>query len=90
MKFASARLRRLYESGSSRQIDPAHVARIRRILHDLDSAQKPQDLSRPGYRLHALKGAHLGYWSVRVSGNWRVRFRFVDSEAVDIDLIDYH
>lgn len=90
MKFASARLRKFYESGNSRQINPAHAARIRRILYDLDFAQKPQDLSRPGYRLHALKGAYLGYWSVRVSGNWRIRFRFADSEAVDIDLIDYH
>ena len=29
-------------------------------------------------------------WSVRVSGNWRVVFRFEDGEAVDVDLIDYH
>ncbi|MDE0533946.1 MAG: hypothetical protein OXI01_21230 [Albidovulum sp.] len=28
--------------------------------------------------------------SVRVSGNWRVVFRFEDGEAVDVDLIDYH
>ena len=31
-----------------------------------------------------------GLWSIRVSGNWRVVFRFVDSEAVDVDLVDYH
>ena len=28
--------------------------------------------------------------SVRVTGNWRVVFRFEDNEAVDVDLIDYH
>ena len=31
-----------------------------------------------------------GLWSVTVSGNWRVVFRFEDSEAVDVDLVDYH
>ena len=30
-----------------------------------------------------------GLWSTRVSGNWRAVFRFEDSEAVDVDLVDY-
>ena len=29
-------------------------------------------------------------WSVRVSDNWRIVFRFEDGEAVDVDLVDYH
>lgn len=41
-------------------------------------------------RLHPLKGDRAGQWSVRVSGNWRVVFRFEDGEAVDVDLVDYH
>ena len=44
----------------------------------------------PGYRLHPLKGDRRGQWSVNVSGNWRIVFRFVDGESVDADLIDYH
>ena len=32
----------------------------------------------------------VGLWSIRVSGNWRVVFRFEDNEAVDVDLVDYH
>ena len=44
----------------------------------------------PGYRLHPLRGDRRGQWSVRVSGNWRIVFRFVEGEAVDVDLIDYH
>lgn len=31
-----------------------------------------------------------GLWSIRVSGNWRVVFRFKEREAVDVDLVDYH
>ena len=41
-------------------------------------------------RLHPLKGDCEGRWSVRVSGNWLVVFRFEDGEAMDVDLIDYH
>ena len=47
-------------------------------------------MNRPTYRLHPLKGDRQGQWSVRVSGNWRIVFRFVDGEAVDVDLADYH
>ena len=39
---------------------------------------------------HPLEGDRAGQWSVCVSGNWRVLFRFEDGEAVDVDLIDYH
>ena len=41
-------------------------------------------------RLHPLRGDRRGQWSVRASGNWRVVFRFVNGEAVDVDLVDYH
>ena len=32
----------------------------------------------------------MGQWSMSVSANWRIVFRFADGEAVDIDLVDYH
>jgi proteic killer suppression protein len=47
-------------------------------------------MDRPGHRLHQLSGNRRGTWSVRVSGNWRITFRFHSEEAVDIDLEDYH
>ena len=53
-------------------------------------ARKPSDLDLPGYRLHLLKGGLKGYWSISISGNWRVIFRFEDGDAYDVDLIDYH
>ena len=49
-----------------------------------------QERGRARFRLHPLKGDRAGQWSVRVSGNWRVVFRFEDGEAVDVDLVDYH
>ena len=78
-----------FERGDARRIPPAMAPRIRRILSDLDAAVQPADMNLPGYRLHPLAGDRRGQWSVRVSRNWRVVFRFRDGEAVDVTLIDY-
>jgi proteic killer suppression protein len=56
----------------------------------LNRAQAVGDLDLPGYRLHALKGDRKGYWSMTISGNWRIVFRFENGEALEIDLVDYH
>ncbi len=55
----------------------------------LQGARAPWDIDRPGWLLHPLRGNLLDYWSVRVSGNWRIVFRFEDGEAVEIAPIDY-
>ena len=90
MKITHAGLRRIYERDDAHGVNLNHVLRIRRILAELDDAQKPQDLDWPGFRLHPLTGDLRGFWSVRVSGNWRIVFRFVDKEPVDVNLVDYH
>ena len=55
-----------------------------------DDAAAPQDLNLLGYRLHPLKGALKGFWSVTVRANWRIIFRFEETDAFDVELIDYH
>jgi len=59
-------------------------------LGHLDRARHPSDLDLPGYGLHPLKGDLKGMSSVSISGNWRIVFRFVDGDAFDVDLVDYH
>ena len=76
--------------GDARQLDPRLVPRIRRVLLLLDEATEPRNMDLPGFRLHSLKGDRAGQWSVSVTGNWRIVFRFADGEAVDVDLLDYH
>lgn len=60
------------------------------MLAHLDSATEPSDVDLPGYRLHPLKGDLKERWSVTISGNWRITFRFVEGAALDVDLTDYH
>jgi len=52
--------------------------------------QIDQNMALPGHQLHPLKGNLAGLWSVSVSGNWRIVFRFEDGTAHDVELIDYH
>ena len=48
------------------------------------------DKGNPGLYLHQLKGKDHGVWSVRVSGNWRITFRFEGPDAIDVNYEDYH
>ena len=88
--FRHRGLKRLYERGETGQVRADQLRRIEDILGRLDSAASPQVMNLPGYGLHPLKGDLRGYWSVKVSGNWRIIFRFQDGDALDLDLIDYH
>ena len=90
MKIARKGLRRFHEHDDARGLNPAHVERIRRILTVLQDAQGPSNVDLPGWRLHRLHGDMHGQWSIRVSGNWRIVFRFEGTEAVSVDLVDYH
>lgn len=64
--------------------------RLTEILSVLEAASTIEEANIPGYRLHQLSGDRKGFWSVRVTGNWRVIFQFEEGKALDIDLIDYH
>ncbi len=83
-------LRALHERDDPAPLPAGLVARLRRILFRLQDATHPGSAAAPGFRLQRLKGGREGQWSVRVTGNWRVVFRFEDGEVVDVDLIDYH
>jgi proteic killer suppression protein len=89
--FRHKGLKRLYEAGERRDILAALAEKIADVLLAIDEATRPGDVGLfPGWRLHPLKGDLKGFWSVSVSGNWRVVFRFEKGDAFDVDLIDYH
>ncbi len=83
-------LRRLYDNDDRRGLDAGHVEKIARVLARLNRAAQPGHMDLPGWRLHPLKGDLAGFWSVTISANWRVVFRFEDGDATDVDLVDYH
>ena len=88
--FIHKGLERFYKTGKSSGIQAKHAKRLRLILTNLDQAESPSDMDLPGLRLHELKGRRKNIWSVSVSGNWRVTFRFIGRDAEMVNYEDYH
>jgi proteic killer suppression protein len=88
--FRHKGLKRFFESGSVAGIQAAHARRLRMQLVALDTAQTIEDMDIPGFRLHLLKGADQGRWSITVNANWRLTFEFRDGNAYVLDYEDYH
>ena len=78
------------------------TSRVRRFPHDIrrialrkldviNAAHQLMDLrSPPGNRLEALKGDLQGYYSIRVNEQWRLIFEWIDGNAHNVELVDYH
>lgn len=90
LSFRHKALRRLYEEDDRAKLPPDLVERIADILAALDAATGPDDLNRPSFRLHALKGDRKGQWAVVVRANWRIVFAFAGADVIDVDFLDYH
>ncbi len=84
-------LRIFYETGNAKGLPADQVPKIRRILTAIDEANEPWEVGLfPGWRLQPLVGDLEGFWSVTVTGNWRIVFRFEDGNASELDYLDYH
>jgi proteic killer suppression protein len=84
-------LRLLWEKNNPSKLPAEHVDKIKRILSALNPAKTLDPIRAiPGYKLHSLSGELKGFWSVWVTGNYRIIFRFEEGNACDINYIDYH
>jgi proteic killer suppression protein len=93
VRFRHKGLRQLHEDGNAKGVPSAMADKLRKLLFALETADALEQLRRfPGWKLHPLKGDLKGAWSLTVSGNWRLIFRYEEQSntASDIDLIDYH
>ena len=88
--FIHKGLQKLYEKGSTAGIQKKHEKRLQLILTNLDQAEVPEDMDLPGLFMHKLKGDRQDIWSVRVSGNRRVTYRFVGRDVEIVNYEDYH
>lgn len=90
LSFKHKGLENFFLSGSKSGIQAEHASKLRLILGRLNAATHPQDMNLPGLRLHELSGRRKGTWSVSISGNWRITFRFDGEDAEIVDYEDYH
>ena len=88
--FKNKLLEKLLKQGSTKGIPKELEKRLRIRLAVIDSATTLDEIKIPGYDLHQLKGNRQGTWSIKLSGNWRITFRFEGGNAQDVDIEDYH
>jgi proteic killer suppression protein len=88
--FKNKSLENLFKENFNKGVPANLENKIRIRLEVIDSALIVEDIRLPGYDLHELKGDRKGTWSIKVSGNWRITFKFEDGDAYDVNLEDYH
>lgn len=89
--FADSHTRELFITGRSKRLPPQIVRRARRKLEYVDLAERLDDLRvPPGNRLHKLVGDRKGQHAIAINDQWRICFQFVDGDAYDVEITDYH
>lgn len=90
--FRHKGLRLLWEKGDGIKLPTDQVTRIERMLNVIDAAQLlPQDFEvYKNWNLHKLSGKWKGFRALKVTGNYRIVFRFEGQNAYEIDYLDYH
>jgi len=89
--FADRQTQELYITGSSKKLPADIVPRARRKLEYIDLASQLEDLRvPPRNKLHQLRMDREGQHAIRVNDQWRICFRFIDGDAFDVEITDYH
>ena len=89
--FRCRETEKVWQGQSSRKFPGDVQNRALRRLRQVDASLTLEDLKRPpGNRLELLKGNRKGQFSIRVNEQWRICFRWVDGDAFDVEIVDYH
>lgn len=90
LSFRHKGLERFFMAGQTDGIRPDHAKRLRSVLLRLEAARIPKDMNLPGLRLHQLSGNLTDFYSVSISGNWRVICRFDGNDVCEVNYLDSH
>ena len=89
--FANRRPQELYLTGKAKRFPVDIARRAARKLEYVNLATRLEDLkSPPGNRPHALEGDRKGQYAIAINDQWRVCFQFVDGDAYEVEVCDYH
>ena len=89
--FADRHTHESYATGRSKRFPQEITRRELRKLEYIDLATGLIDLKvPPSNRLHELERDRKGQFSISVNDQWRICFRFLDGDAYDVELTDYH
>lgn len=83
-------LRKFWSTGNTKGLNSAWFPRLQIIMDALEAADDPEEMNFPGMHFHALRGDLTGFYSVRLTGNYRVIFQHDGDGFVLVDIVDYH
>jgi len=83
-------LRLYFEDGNGSKLPHEQLTKIARILTALDAISSEDDIKALGSGIHKLSGNMKDFWSIKVSANYRIIFRFEAGDVFDVDYLDYH
>jgi proteic killer suppression protein len=90
ISFKDKELRNCYLRNGCEKVKTDLQRRVLRKLDWINTATCIEDLRNLPSNIHDLKGEYLGFSAISVSGAWRLIFRFVDGNAYDVELLQYH
>lgn len=89
--FSHKGLQELFTNGKTKRLPQEITNKINKLLAMIDNAEVITDLAAPSNRLHKLKAPpYRGYWSIDVTGNYRIIFEFSNGKATNLNYIDTH
>ena len=89
--FADKNTHDLFVTAKSKKFQPDILIRAVRRIEYIDLATCLDDLKvPPSNHLHALKDDRTGQYSIAINDQWRICFRFIDGDAYDVEIADYH
>jgi proteic killer suppression protein len=89
--FSHKGLKELFTNGKTSKLPQERLGKIKKILTVIDSAESLNDLNIPAFRLNPLKAPPFkGYWSIDVTGNFRIIFEFENGKAKNLNYLDTH
>ena len=89
--FSNKETQRFFVKGASKRLPPDLIKRALRRLEYIHLATNINDLKvPPSNRLHALTGDRQGQYSISINDQWRICFHFIDGDAYNVEITDYH
>lgn len=89
--FKCKETQKIFNRQYSRKL-PSDIQKIAfRKLRMINRSYKINDLKvPPANRLEMLTGTRKGQYSIRINNQWRICFRWIDNNALDVEITDYH
>jgi len=89
--FGDSETEKIWKAEKSKKVPPDIQKRALTKLLIINSAEKEDDLRiPPGNKFENLKGDLQEYCSIRINDQWRITFKFIDNEAYEVKICDYH